>query len=771
MCICDQRKRTLKMCALLKKTGWRLMFALYVYIYHVCNSASVFADSRLGLATARNVQRSRIPQTDAQLSVDIRKTQQKVTHAHSAYHEGLQNFKPSLRLTRKHFCFEKKCRCRGSLADCSRNHGSLTFIPRLPRTVTHLNFTWNNLTAIVNETFFTNVTQITSLDLSNNGLVYIVETAFQCLVNLTRLIVRVHSLSYRGLHPLLSVHTLEYLDISQGPLGTQGPLPSDIFLHHPLPHLKTLCLNDSQIWSLNMSVFQPLVSLTHLHLGGNQLSHQFYSEPSVRLKVLVLSRNGLFNFPETCREGESLFPELTELYLKNNLMSTIPIDICQPKLRILVLSSNMFSHLVTNMFSSSRFPVLSALYLDAMSTHIMKIDKLAVNNPALHILSMMYNNIDFSIPDIDPESFQGLPSLKKLQMGHNYVNYVTSERFMTLFGNLTNLRMICFGLGFIHNITADMFKPYQLLTHLLFYDNEMTSLPDGVFDALPNLRYVYLGGNRLNTISEKTFSPDTRDRLVKLDLSGDQFLCTCELLWFRQWLVSNASKFSPSWYPYHCKNLPAVTVQAFFMDQQACLLSHDVYAFIVVTVSILILSMTLTSALFRFRWHLRLLLYEAFRGHGDLRRRRLQTVRFEFDVFVSYAGNDLPFVRQHLLPELEGRLGLRLCVHERDFIPGKNIADNIVECVESSKKVMMVFSDSFVRSQWCQFELALCLRYVMDYDDALVIVCLNDVTSRDLTGAMMAVLKTTTYIQWSTDPGAAASFWGRIDQSLHEILL
>ena len=137
---------------------------------------------------------------------------------------------------------------------------------------------------------------------------------------------------------------------------------------------------------------------------------------------------------------------------------------------------------------------------------------------------------------------------------------------------------------------------------------------------------------------------------------------------------------------------------------------------------------------------------------------------------MSYAGNDLPFVRQHLLPELEGRLGLRLCVHERDFTPGNNIVDNIVECVESSKKIMMIFSDSFVRSQWCQFELALCMRYVMDYDDALVIVCLNDVASRDMTGAMMAVLKTTTYIRWSTDPEAVASFWGRIVQALHEIL-
>ena len=448
-----------------------------------------------------------------------------------------------------------------------------------------------------------------------------------------------------------------------------------------------------------MSVFQPLVSLKHLHMGGNQISHQLHTASLARLEVLILSRNGIFNFPKTCsRKGKSLFPELVKLHLKNNLLSTLPSKICLPKLEILVLSSNMYSHLVTDMFNSRLFPSLLSLYLDDMSTHIQKIDKHAVNNSVLHVLSMMYNNIDFSISDVDPDCFQGLPNLEKLQMGHNFCNKVTSDRFLALFGSLTNLRSMAFGLVFIHNVTADMFQPFQFLKRLLLYDNEMTNLPDGVFDVLPNLRYLYLGGNRFTVVKETTFSPETRRRLHGLDLSSDSFQCTCDLLWFRQWLVSSASLFRKSSYTYDCKNLPGVTVQEFFMDKQACLLSRDTYAFIVATVSILILSMTLTPTLFRFRWHLRLLLYEAFRGHGDIRKRRLQTARFKYDVFVSYASDDLPFVRRHLLPELEERLKLKVCAHDRDFIPGQSIVDNIVQCVEGSKKIMMIFSDSFVRS-------------------------------------------------------------------------
>nr|KAG5692577.1 hypothetical protein BaRGS_024137 [Batillaria attramentaria] len=172
-------------------------------------------------------------------------------------------------------------------------------------------------------------------------------------------------------------------------------------------------------------------------------------------------------------------------------------------------------------------------------------------------------------------------------------------------------------------------------------------------------------------------------------------------------------------------------------------------------------SLSVTVALYRYRWHIRLVLYEAFRGQGD-RWRRLQEQHFQYDVFVSYDSEDELWVQQHLMPELEERLGLRLCLHERDFIPGKNIVDNIVHCVQNSKKVMMLFSTNFSQSPWCQFELNLCLSHVMENDDMLLVVLLEDIPSRDLTPAMMAVMKTTTYIEWDDHPEARASFWGRL---------
>ena len=168
---------------------------------------------------------------------------------------------------------------------------------------------------------------------------------------------------------------------------------------------------------------------------------------------------------------------------------------------------------------------------------------------------------------------------------------------------------------------------------------------------------------------------------------------------------------------------------------------------------------------FRFRWHLRLWLYEACRGN---RRRSRSRHHFRYDVFVSYAEENIDWVQLELLPVLEGEWGLRLCIHQRDFRPGKHIVDNISDCVDESDRVLMVFSPHFASSEWCQFELRYCQSCVMERDDVMVLVVLGDTESRDMTGAMLAMLRTTTYIEWQDEQGARNSFWGRLRLALED---
>ncbi|KAM4636531.1 uncharacterized protein O3C94_017632 [Discoglossus pictus] len=76
----------------------------------------------------------------------------------------------------------------------------------------------------------------------------------------------------------------------------------------------------------------------------------------------------------------------------------------------------------------------------------------------------------------------------------------------------------------------------------------------------------------------------------------------------------------------------------------------------------------------------------------------------KYHVFISYSSGDSIWVHG-LIHKLEETIpGLRICYHERDFLPGKTIIDNMVESIQSSQKILMVLSPDFVRSRWCLFE-------------------------------------------------------------------
>lgn len=61
------------------------------------------------------------------------------------------------------------------------------------------------------------------------------------------------------------------------------------------------------------------------------------------------------------------------------------------------------------------------------------------------------------------------------------------------------------------------------------------------------------------------------------------------------------------------------------------------------------------------------------------------------------------------IQELEDKRGYTLCLNERDFIPGAGITDNIVECIGESKHIILILSNSFASSPWCQYEVQVSL--------------------------------------------------------------
>ena len=664
------------------------------------------------------------------------------------------------------FCFEDKCRCSGKTVDCSHNYGRLTYILKFSFSITSLVFSFNNLTAIPTDNFFQNMSWISCLNLSYNGLQHISPGAFVSMKSLRYLFLDHNNLAPRELQWVFMAKSLTTVLLGHTNLVS---IPDEIFAGQLLRNLRRLDLSSNFIEHLNMTVFRHTPNLGRLQISHNRLLRL---TPTFMpyLGRLQLNDNALYQFPHSCADnGPSLFPYLNTITFSDNKFSNFPEKeiMCFPSLTKLDMSRNPIRFLVKDMFGEKRFPVLSALSLQAIQ-HIDRIERFAFRNPSLEKLTLKYNNIPFGAVYVNADCFAGSQHLKNLQLSHNSFLDVQVMKFRQLFAALKSLQELYLNTCSIKGITEDSFKGLKNLSLLSLFGNRISDLPDSTFDFLVNLENLRLDNNQIQTVSEKAFSLATRNRLKHLDMSGNPFVCTCDLLWFQHWLVSSPSVFSKSYRAYTCSNLANTSVEAFSLTQQQCLWSRETYRAIIACGVVFITVVIMVSVVYHYRWHIRLML--AFRGRSEVLRRRLEEENFDYDVFVSFAGEDLDWVQQHLMAKLETELGLRLCIHERDFVPGKNILNNIVDSVKGSKKHLMVFSRHFTHSPWCQFELDLCLGHTLDYGDALIVTCLGDVVSRDLTSTMAAVLETTTYIQWRDNRDVVTSFWERVMLSLRDIM-
>ncbi|KAK7505250.1 hypothetical protein BaRGS_00003412 [Batillaria attramentaria] len=140
----------------------------------------------------------------------------------------------------------------------------------------------------------------------------------------------------------------------------------------------------------------------------------------------------------------------------------------------------------------------------------------------------------------------------------------------------------------------------------------------------------------------------------------------------------------------------------------------------------------------------------------------------QYDAFVAYAHEDSDWVLGCLMSKLETPSGsphgpCRLCLHQRDFTPGKPIINNIVENIAASRHTIVILTTNFVRSFWGMEELQ--QAYLQSLEERrrhLVLVVLEDVPQSDMTPVLRRCCKTFTYLHVNDK-----LFWDRLLYSIH----
>lgn len=239
----------------------------------------------------------------------------------------------------------------------------------------------------------------------------------------------------------------------------------------------------------------------------------------------------------------------------------------------------------------------------------------------------------------------------------------------------------------IDQLDVNYFRKANSLREVYLSGNKIKFIPSDW--KSPSLRLLALDGNSFGIISMRSFKG--MPNLVQLRAGNNPYHCTCELHTFIEETAIkgkvNITDWPENYKCYHPEELLNTMVSHYLPAQIVCNVRLVIIISVVTTAGVVLVLM-LICYIFNIPWYAKAT-YQILRAKYRSHKEGLAvSLDYTFHAFISYSHSDADWVRDELLPCLENsKPPYRLCIHERDFMPGKWIIDNIIENIENSQKV------------------------------------------------------------------------------------
>ncbi|KAJ7412886.1 toll-like receptor 2 type-1 [Willisornis vidua] len=451
---------------------------------------------------------------------------------------------------------------------------------------------------------------------------------------------------------------------------------------------------------------------------------------------------------------------LRALLLHSNEISSIDEDSFQSlaKLELLDLSNNNLTHLSPvwfgHLFSLQHLHLQGNLYRD--------LGESSPFSSLRNLSSLQLGNPQFSV--IRRGNFEGIELLNACAWPKNlkYLNLSSTQIPKVTTCIPPTLEVL--------DVSANNLKEFGLqlpfLKELYLTKNHLKTLPGAA--PIPNLVVMSVRRNKLNRFSKEEF--ESFKRLELLDASDNNFICSCEFLSFihHQAGISQVLVGWPD--KYVCDSPLAVRgaqVGAVHLSLMECHRSLMV-SLICILVFLVILILVAVGYKYHVVWYLRMTWAWL---QAKRKPKRAPPKDICYDAFVSYSENDSNWVENIMVRELEQACPpFRLCLHKRDFVPGKWIVDNIIDSIEKSHKTLFVLSEHFVQSEWCKYELDFShFRLFDENNDAAILVLLEPIQSQTIPKRfckLRKIMNTKTYLEWPLEEEQQQMFWENLKRAL-----
>ncbi|XP_036407779.1 toll-like receptor 1 [Megalops cyprinoides] len=312
----------------------------------------------------------------------------------------------------------------------------------------------------------------------------------------------------------------------------------------------------------------------------------------------------------------------------------------------------------------------------------------------------------------------------------------------------------------------DFLLRLNALTMLDLSSNRLQDIPHCRF--FKNLEVLLLSDNSLYTPTMSIVG--SCPRLKAVDVSKNPFMCTCALRGFVGLQERYPIKLLHWPHFYRCSYPDSwrdTLLKDFHLPDVSCNAGILAAAILCPAVVIAIITLALCKRL-DVPWYLGMI-WQWTRAKQRARNQE-NLEGFQFHAFVSYSQHDADWVKNKLLPNLEEDRTLRVCQHERNFVPGKTIVENIVRCVETSYRCIFVLSSHFVRSEWCHYELYFAQHQRLSRGSDSVILILLEPLPQYLIPSkfnqLKAMMARRTYLEWPQDSNKHKLFWAHLRAAL-----
>ncbi len=385
---------------------------------------------------------------------------------------------------------------------------------------------------------------------------------------------------------------------------------------------------------------------------------------------------------------------------------------------------------------------------------------------------LRYLNIPNNNVDVAQQKLENYPNLRELYVGGNRITFSNDRQ---LFKNNSHLEKISLRRCGIRTIPQ---HEIVYLKKLKVLELDMNQMSDFVLNMrkLLDLRLLNLSGNYISSLLENvttTLSELVKTQDVTLDLTGNPLSCGCNDFHFIEWLKTTNVILSQH-QALTCNHptlgsVPIMTVRIadlhhICVPSYASIIAGSIsgtLAFVLIIMGIIVIR--------RNKWTIR---YYVHAARQSFRRRfgngyDLLDDNYMYDAFVVYSAQDRFWVHDDLMKRLENQQGMHLCIHYRDFIPGHDIEDTIIEALKSSRKAISVLSPSFLQSNWCHFEFRMARQIDIEENrDMVILVILESISGLSISRTLTSMLQKRTYLCWTNDTEGQTLFWAQLVNAL-----